>query len=504
MKTQYIIHTNKGDPNKYGLPSLKKYPMPDAKHVRSAIKFFNYVDPKYEKELAVAIFNRMKEYDMSFDDFTVGDDNRFSKYIPRKDELSHHGIDGQKWGQRNGPPYPLDYESHSISEKRENSKSSLSHYPDTEVNKKVKRSASEKKFDKRIEKNEKIWNKIKGKEPSKGEQKLIEKYMNEGMSEKDARISAYNREKLKKIGIAVGAMTVAAAATYVAYNEYEKRADKLLPEDTLIQRIETDSNLKEGFMSGMYAFYEKRDEDAYGYLHAGGFNPSKDNNVYKKTAPITSTSKIASSKSAEKIFREFVEDRENLIAVKDALITFKDGPALGYESIMDSAIRKIDRGKIDKSVYDAFNISMVTASKNDSASKAKSGFLTKIADSGYIGILDENDMKYSGYSPYVKHPFILANSSNIGKSEKANITQDDVIKSSENLGFSLLGRKAAIGAAYVSGILGGVAVSKSMKKTGYNSEEIDIVNEYRKEHPGTKLNNEEILRNYYGYDRETK
>lgn len=22
--------------------------------------------------------------------------------------LSHHGIDGQKWGKRNGPPYPLE------------------------------------------------------------------------------------------------------------------------------------------------------------------------------------------------------------------------------------------------------------------------------------------------------------------------------------------------------------------------------------------------------------
>ena len=25
-----------------------------------------------------------------------------------KEELYHHGIDGQKWGVRNGPPYPLE------------------------------------------------------------------------------------------------------------------------------------------------------------------------------------------------------------------------------------------------------------------------------------------------------------------------------------------------------------------------------------------------------------
>ncbi len=87
------------DENKYGLPKLKKYPMPDKKHVISAIKFFNYVSPKDEKTLAKAILDRMEEYGMSFDDFGVGEDNRFHKYIP-SEELAHHGILGQKWGVR--------------------------------------------------------------------------------------------------------------------------------------------------------------------------------------------------------------------------------------------------------------------------------------------------------------------------------------------------------------------------------------------------------------------
>lgn len=32
--------------------------------------------------------------------------------------LRHHGIKGQKWGKRNGPPYPLDAEDHSAAEKK--------------------------------------------------------------------------------------------------------------------------------------------------------------------------------------------------------------------------------------------------------------------------------------------------------------------------------------------------------------------------------------------------
>lgn len=88
------------DEKKYGIPELKKYPMPDADHVRSAIRFFNYVTPKYEEELAKAILERMKEYGMSFEDFTVGEENRFSKYIPESAAIEHHGIKGQRWGVR--------------------------------------------------------------------------------------------------------------------------------------------------------------------------------------------------------------------------------------------------------------------------------------------------------------------------------------------------------------------------------------------------------------------
>lgn len=83
------ISEDEEDEHKYGVPDLKKFPMPDAKHVKSAIRFFNYIDPKHEKELAEAILERMKEYDMSFEDFGVGDENRFKNYIPKKDKEEH-------------------------------------------------------------------------------------------------------------------------------------------------------------------------------------------------------------------------------------------------------------------------------------------------------------------------------------------------------------------------------------------------------------------------------
>lgn len=79
--------TEDSDKDLYGIPSLKKFPMPDKRHVKSAIRFFNYVDPKHEKELANAILSRIEEFGMILgEDITVGDDNRFKKYLPEEKE----------------------------------------------------------------------------------------------------------------------------------------------------------------------------------------------------------------------------------------------------------------------------------------------------------------------------------------------------------------------------------------------------------------------------------
>lgn len=60
--------------------------------------------------------------------------------------LIHHGILGQKWGKKNGPPYPLDAGDHSSSEKKAGWRKSLDNIKEA---KKVKK--TQKQFAKQME-----------------------------------------------------------------------------------------------------------------------------------------------------------------------------------------------------------------------------------------------------------------------------------------------------------------------------------------------------------------
>ena len=68
----------------------------------------------------------------------------------REYELSHHGILGQKWGKRNGPPYPLDVGDHSTSEKKAGWKKSLEQ--NVRINKRISNAQKAAGLEKRIDK----------------------------------------------------------------------------------------------------------------------------------------------------------------------------------------------------------------------------------------------------------------------------------------------------------------------------------------------------------------
>lgn len=95
----------------FGIPEQKKFPLDTRAHVISAIRFFNYADPQYRKELASRIIRKIHEYNIM--NLTPSDQNDFYKYyhpktiahsdyiaIDSSEYIEHYGIKGQKWNQR--------------------------------------------------------------------------------------------------------------------------------------------------------------------------------------------------------------------------------------------------------------------------------------------------------------------------------------------------------------------------------------------------------------------
>lgn len=83
---EFVLSESKNNDKNYGLPDLKKYPMPDAQHVKSAIKFFNYVDSEHEEQLANAIKRNIKKF--GIEKINVGAKNRFSKYAKSMKQIT--------------------------------------------------------------------------------------------------------------------------------------------------------------------------------------------------------------------------------------------------------------------------------------------------------------------------------------------------------------------------------------------------------------------------------
>ena len=89
VEESYISEMTSAERNKlpdsaFGVPSKRKFPLDTEAHVRSAIKFFNYVDKEDEEELARNIIKAMKKFNIT--DVRVGKNNRFSKYYKSTNE----------------------------------------------------------------------------------------------------------------------------------------------------------------------------------------------------------------------------------------------------------------------------------------------------------------------------------------------------------------------------------------------------------------------------------
>lgn len=360
-------------------------------------------------------------------------------------ELYHHGIKGQKWGIR----------------RFQNTDGSL-------------KSAGKKRYDRE-------------KKKQAHHDKIVNKYIKEGLSKKDAEVAALKREKVEKILKVAGAITLTAAAAYVAYNHYDKVTDRILDTSTELHNISVNSN--KGVEDAFYASYQKMDRMKYRGLYGKSKNP---NDVYDMSIKINDKIKIASEKSGLNALKKAV--KRNGISMEDIKNQTNDiatsiiaNPlyANNVKAQALLAMRSAKKGKINDSVYRMINMGLV--GDDDQSKRIKDNLYKTLKSSGYNGVIDINDKKLSGYG--TKNPLIIFDGKdNLSISDRRKLLSSEVNKDNiKALGLMYTKEFAKLGAA-------GITTYTAVDKASQLSDERNMVKKYREDHPKSKLSYDEIVK----------
>ena len=314
--------------------------------------------------------------------------------------LEHHGILKQKWGVRNGPPYPLDYDDHSAAQKKANPKSELNNYENNNATSKTEALNKKEKAEKK-----------KDESSNSSNSKRMATLMEKGLSEEQAK----NQIAFEKRAIAIAAVTAAAigaAATYNLVRNKNLAEDFVLSSGTEMFRVASSdsSEMRDMF----YATTNKLDSKKYAGMYGKQLMKQGSTDIYQKVLSPKSDIKIAGSNTGEKIYKELSKNPE-----------FKKAMGLYRMYGLD---------------YDDFNKNILMVQKNSGAAKM---FFDKLQKEGYGGIIDVNDSKYSGYN--ANRPVILFNQqSNVSTNSVNKLSKEQINKNAR------IGMLAAAGQQFMS------------------------------------------------------
>ena len=321
----------------------------------------------------------------------------------------------------------------------------------------------------------------KGKK-SKHRLNLEAKYREKGMTKEEAEIAAYKRVRTEKILAATAAVAVTAAVAYVGSKHYNEFIDQTIKSGTLLQNISIKSD--KGVEDAFYAAYKKGDMLKYRGLYGNQLKTAySGHDVYKTTIQATSNIKVASNDSARKVLSDLAKNDSSFSSDLKSLLKKYDG-----DQLTRKALKSLDKGVIDKNVFEATNHCLVDHTQ--AGEKVSSKLYQALRNAGYDAILDTNDMKYSGYG--ARKPVIVFNGLKKASTVMSEKLSDDSITKDMVRGYArITGRETLKNTAKQAGIIGGATASA---KAITRAQEDKIVQQYRKEHPNTKLTYTEILR----------
>ena len=321
--------------------------------------------------------------------------------------ISHHGIKGQKWGKRNGPPYPLGSDISTGKTLKKQFKSKKVEKGKTLKTKNNNLSVTESKMKKDLNpstiKNPVTGEKISGaRRPSpedldkqikdaskkaKPDSKTVKLYKEAGMSQADAEAAALRKKKIAlAVGITAG-VTIAAVAGYAAYKHYQNplKHDVKLKKGLELQTLSTFEN-RTSNGEAFFASTNKLDNAKYITLFG------KDGKEYKSKIvnTLNKSSKIASVDSGQKIFDDLYKNNKQFKDRVDGSLTN------GFsKTAMDHFNKMTNEDK-----YLTFNKNMVfrVQGKDDMPGQTHIApqyeqFFEALKENGYSGFIDTNDIK---------------------------------------------------------------------------------------------------------------
>lgn len=400
--------------------------------------------------------------------------------------LCHHGILGMKWGVRR---FQNEDGSYTAKGRKRYGVGDNEHERKTSANPALEN------FEKRVAKNKKILDKVNSsnKPKSKHVLELEAKYKANGMSDDEAAVAAYKRNRAEKIAIAAGVTTVAAVATAIAVHHYKENVDTFLKRGDVLQTVSNELDSNKITNRAFYAAQNSKDKSTYLGLY--GNELKKRGDVYKMQAVLNKDLKIASPKHAKEALSEMIGKDQQLR--NQLALQFYDSartdPLPKRKELYKKAAYALRSGQdIDKSVYEAFNLELVN--HNPTHQKVIDKYYSVLKSKGYGAIKDINDSKYSGYGS--KNPLIVFGAQVTANNSKVSVSEITAKYNKWNR--EMVTKQVAKMFGVQVGTLGTLAAAANYSNNKQTaSKEAKITAEYKHEHPNTKLSNEEILRNYY-------